>query len=190
MNNLTLTTKRLALREFAKGDWQAVHEYASDPEVVRYVDWGPNTEKETRDFIRRTMASCKEKPRRDYQFAVILKEEDRLIGACDIHLSEPPHQEASIGYCLNRHYWGNGYATEATRRLLAFGFDELQLHRIFATCDPQNKGSVRVLEKAGMRREGRLRDHKWVKGRWRDSFLYAILDHEWKTGKGKRPRRY
>jgi len=59
-----------------------------------------------------------------------------------------------------------GYATEAARRLLTFGFDELKLHRIFATCDPNNKGSVRVLEKTGMRCEGRLREHKRVKGKW------------------------
>jgi len=186
MNNLTLTTERLALREFTEGDWQAVHEYASDPEVVRYMDWGPNTEKETRDFIRRAMTSRREKPRRDYEFAVILKKEDRLIDACGIHLLDPRHQEVSIGYCFNRNQWRKGYATEAARRILAFGFDELQLHRIFAACDPQNKGSVRVLEKAGMRREGRLREDKWVKGRWRDSFLYAILDDEWKTGKANR----
>ncbi len=183
VNNLTLTTEPLVLREFTEGDWQAVHEYASDSEVVRYMEWGPNTEKETRDFIRRAMASYGEKPRHDYQFAVVLKEEDRLIGACGLHVSNPDHQEAWIGYCFNRHHWGKGYATQVARRLLTFGFDELRLHRIFATCDPQNKGSVRVLEKVGMRREGRLREHKWVKGIWRDSFLYAILDHKWKTGK-------
>ncbi len=183
MDNLTLPTERLVLREFTERDLQAVYEYASDSEVVRYMEWGPNTEKETRDFIKRAMASHGEKPRRDYQLAVVLKEEDRLIGSCGLHVSNPDHQEAWIGYCFNRHFWGKGYATEAARRLVAFGFDELKLHRIFATCDPQNKGSVRVLEKAGMRREGLLHEHKRVKGRWRDSFLYAILNNEWKTGK-------
>lgn len=108
MNNLILTTERLALREFTERDWQAVHEYASDPELVRYMDWGPNTEKETRDFIRRAMASYREKPRRDHQFAVILKEEDRLIAGCNIHLLDPRHQEASIEYCFNRNHWGKG----------------------------------------------------------------------------------
>ena len=166
MNNLTLITGPLVLREFTKGDWQAVHEYASDPEVVRYMDWGPNAEKETRDFIRRAMASYEKDPRREYQFAVTLEKENRLIGSCGLCVSNPDHQEAWIGYCFNRHSWGKGYATEAARRLVAFGFDELKLHRIFATCDPQNKGSVRVLEKAGMRREGLLHEHKRVKGRW------------------------
>ncbi len=181
MNNLTLPTERLVLREFTERDLQAVYEYASDPEVVCYMVWGPNTQEETRDFIRRAMASHGEKPRRDYQFAVVLKEEDRLIGSCGLQVSNPDHQEAWIGYCFNRHFWGKGYATQVARRLLTFGFDELKLHRIFATCDPQNKGSVRVLEKAGIRREGRLHEHKRVKGRWRDSFLYAILDREWKA---------
>ena len=187
MNKLTLPTKRLVLREFIKEDWTAVHEYACDPEVVRYVEFGPNTEEETKDFIRRATASHREKPRRNHQFAVIRKEEDKLIGSCGLNVSNPDHKEAWIGYCFNRHYWKKGYATEAARRLLMFGFDELQLHRICATCDPQNKGSVRVLEKVGMRREGRLREHKWVKGRWRDSFLYAILSQEWKMGKASRP---
>ena len=183
MNNLTLPTERLVLREFTKGDWQAVHEYASDPEVVCYMDWGPNTQEETRDFIKRAMASYEKDPRQEYQFAVTLEEENRLIGSCGLCVSNPDHQEAWIGYCINRHYWGKGYATEVARRLVAFGFDELKLHRIFATCGPQNERSVSVLEKAGMRREGRLREHKCVKGKWRDSFLYAILNNEWKTGK-------
>ncbi|GAH68145.1 unnamed protein product [marine sediment metagenome] len=180
---MTITTGNLILREFIKEDWQAVHEYASDPEVVHYMDWGPNTEKETRDFIERAMASYGETPRCDCQFAVILQEKDRLIGACGLHVSNRDHREGWIGYCFNRHYWKKGYATEAARRLLTFGFEKLKLHRIFATCDPQNRGSVSVLEKVGMRREGWLREHKWVKGKWRDSFLYAILNDEWKTGR-------
>ena len=183
MNNLTLIAERIVLREFTEGDWQAVHEYASDSEVVRYMEWGPNAEKETRDFIKRAMESRRKKRRRDYQFAVILKEEDRLIGSCGLCVSNPNYQEAWIGYCFNRHFWGKGYGTEAARRLLTFGFDELKLHRISATCDPQNKGSVGVLKRTGMLCEGRLREHKRVKGRWRDSFLYAILSHEWKTEK-------
>ncbi len=86
MNDLTLTTKHLLLRGFAKDDWQAVHEYASDPEVVRYVEWGPNTEEETRDFIERSMASYIREPRRNYQFAVMVKEEDKLIGGCGLQV--------------------------------------------------------------------------------------------------------
>jgi len=179
----TFQTRRLILRDFEEADWKAVHSYASDPEVVRYVDWGPNTVEETRNFVRRAIAAQKEQPRRNYHFAIVLKAENRLIGACGIFVSNPNNREGWIGFVLNRHFWGQGYATEAAKALLEFGFEKLHLHRIFATCDPENVASAHVLEKIGMLREGHLREHKWVKGKWRDSLLYAILDREWKEQK-------
>jgi RimJ/RimL family protein N-acetyltransferase len=173
-------TERLILRDFDKTDWQAVHVYASDPEVVRYMDWGPNTEEETKDFIHRSIASQKEKPRPNYTLAIILKAEDRLIGSCGLHVTNRDHREGWLGYCLNRHSWRQGYATETVKALLGFGFQQLGLHRIYATCDPANSDSAHVLEKVGMQREGHLREHKWAKDRWRDSWLYAVLESDWK----------
>lgn len=176
-------TQRLLLRELVEADWGAVHQYASDPEVVRYLPWGPNTEAETRAFVRRRIASQQEDPRRQYEFAVVLKAEGLFIGTCGLHLSGPEDPEAWVGYALSRRFWGQGYATEAARALLAFGFDELGLHRIFATRDPANVASARVLEKIGMRREGLLQQHLWGKGRWHDRLLYAILDCEWEPAR-------
>ena len=175
-----LTTERLLLRAFVESDWQAVHEYASDPEVVQYMPWGPNTEDETRRFIDQRLADQAVDHPGHVEYAVALRAEDRLIGGCGVHASDnPDNSEGWIGYCLNPRYWGRGYATEAARTVLGFGFREFGFHRIFATCDPRNAGSRRVLKKIGMRREGRLREHKWQKGEWRDSLLYAILEHEW-----------
>lgn len=95
-------------------------------------------------------------------------------------MSNMDNHEGWSGYCLNRNFWGKGYATETAKVLLRFGFDQLNLHRIFATCDPANIASAHVLEKIGMQLEGHLREHKWAKGKWCDSLLYAILDYEWK----------
>ena len=95
-------------------------------------------------------------------------------------VSDPPNRGAWIGYCFNRRYWGRGYATEAARAVVDFGFASLGLHRIFATCAPENTASARVLEKLGMRREGHMARHKWVRGRGRDSCLYAVLEDEWR----------
>jgi ribosomal-protein-alanine N-acetyltransferase len=175
----TIKTERLLLRDLKESDWQAVHEYASDAEVVRYMDWGPNSEQETKDFIQRAIQAQKEQPRRNYTLAITVQAENRLIGSCGIHVSNVENREGWIGYSLNRHFWLKGYATETARALVDFGFRKLGLHRVFATCDPANNASAHVLEKSGMKREGRLREHKWAKGKWRDSYLYAIIEGEW-----------
>lgn len=173
-----ILTKRLMLRDFKKEDWKAVHDYASDPEVVRYVDFGPNTEKESKDFIQRALSHKKEKPRNNFSLAIVLKAKNLLIGGCGIYVSNPGSREGYIGYVLNRNFWEQGYATEAAQALVEFGFDELELHRIFATCDAENVASAHVLGKIGMQLEGHFRENGWVKGKWRDSLLYAILDRE------------
>ncbi|GAA3412269.1 GNAT family protein [Paenibacillus hodogayensis] len=76
-------------------------------------------------------------------------------------------------------YWGKGIATEVANLLVNFGFKELHLHRIYATCDPRNIGSAKVLNKVGMTQEGRLRDALLIKDGWRDSLVFGILQHEW-----------
>lgn len=176
--DLRLETERLILRDFEESDWQAIHSYASDPEVVRFAQWGPNSETDTKNFIQRTISSQQEEPRQAFELAVILKSDNRLIGSCGLYLSSEQNREGFIGYCFHRDFWGRGYATEAAKAILGFGFQQLGLHRIFATCDPENLRSARVLEKIGMQREGYLREDKYVKGKWRDSLLYAILDRE------------
>ncbi len=176
--HLPLQTDRLLLRDFVEDDIPAVHCYASDPEVVRYMVWGPNAEQESREAVERWLAQQGTDPRLDFALAIVLRAEERLIGGCSIRVSDPASRAAYIGYCLNRDYWGRGYGTEAARALVAFGFQQLGLRRIFATCDTRNVASARVLEKAGMRREGHLREHKLIRGEWRDSYVYAILEHE------------
>ncbi len=175
-----IETKRLSLRDLLESDQSAVHEYASDAEVVRFMDWGPNSESETREFLQRSISHQNEKPRRNFNLAITLKDTGQLIGGCGITVSNPESREGWLGYCLNRSFWGNGYATETAAALVRFGFEELHLHRVFAMCDPENSASAHVLEKSGMKREGHLREHKWSKGEWRDSYLYAILEQDGK----------
>ena len=176
-----IKTKRLQLRELQKEDINAIHEYSSDLEVTRYMNWGPNTEQDTINFVQRSIASQSEHPRTNYTFAVILKPENKLIGSCGIYLSNPGQREGFIGYVLSKFFWGQGYATETASALVKFGFSELTMHRIFATCDPQNAASAHVLEKIGMQKEGCLRQNYWVRGEWRDSLLYAILENDSQT---------
>jgi [ribosomal protein S5]-alanine N-acetyltransferase len=170
----------LILRDFRESDWQAVHEYASDLDTVRFMPFGPNTEQNTKEFIKIVLAQQKEQPRVSYNFALVVKSGNQLVGSCRIRAAAE-NKEGDIGYVLNRNYWNRDYMTEAARRVVSFGFERLGMHRIFATCDPANIGSYRVMEKTGMKREGHLREHKLMKGRWRDSLIYSILEPEWRV---------
>lgn len=176
-----LTTARLVLRDFREDDWASVHEYASDLDVVRYMPWGPNSEDQTRAFIERALTAQSEEPRTKFEFAVTLKESGRLIGGCGIRMASARDRSADMGYCLRRDVWGQGYATEAAGAVLGFGFDVLNRHRIFATCDTENLASAGVLEKLGMRREAHFREDTRLRGRWRDTYLYAVLEQEWRA---------
>jgi RimJ/RimL family protein N-acetyltransferase len=147
------------------------------------MPWGPNTLNQTRDFIRKVRKHRLVKPRWSFEVVVVLKSENRVIGGCGLRIKNPSLREGDLGYALNRHYWGKGYATEATRALVRFGFTKLKLHRLWATCDNRNKASVRVLEKAGLRFESLLRENLLQKNRWRDTRLYAILEKDFKKMK-------
>ncbi len=174
-------TERLLLREIADGDWPAVLAYQSTPEYLRYYAWTERTPEAVQEFVRWLAAFQHETPRRTFQFAIVLPESGHLIGNCGLRIRDPDLRAGDIGYEFDPRYWGCGYATEVARAMLALGFDEMGMHRIAAYCIAENVGSARVLEKIGMTREGRFREHERFKGRWWDTLCYAILDHEWRA---------
>jgi RimJ/RimL family protein N-acetyltransferase len=118
MASVELTTTRLRLRDFELGDYQAVHAFATDLAVVRYVDWGPNTPEETDAFLREAIISADVSPRRRYAFAVVHTDAERLIGSIELRVVSREHRRGEIGYVLAHEWWGHGYASEATGRLL------------------------------------------------------------------------
>jgi ribosomal-protein-alanine N-acetyltransferase len=178
---MLITTRRLRLREFVESDWQAVLAYQSDPLYLRYNPWIQRTEEDVHQFIRWFLSWQDAQPRFKFQFAITLPGNDWVIGNCGIRMRSPDAQEADIGYELDSRYWGRGYATEAARAMLNLGFRQLKLHRIWAHCIAENVASARVMQKIGMQYEGRLRENEWMKGRWWDTLMYAILDYEWKS---------
>lgn len=177
--DIKVSSDRLYLREFTENDWRDVHSYASLDEVCKYQEWGPNTEDETKAFIHQAIRDMDKAPRSRFAFAVIHKEEACLIGAVELHERDATSDVAEIGYIINPSYWGKGFATEAAKLVVSWGFIELNFHRVDATCDTRNHASARVLEKIGMVQEGRIREHKKLRDGWRDSFLFSVLDREW-----------
>lgn len=175
LRDLHLESERLLLREFSEADWSAVHVYGSDPEVCRHQHWGPNSEAETKAFVRMAVAQQDQDPRDHFELAILRKDTKKLIGAAGIRIKSRTNANADMGYTLRQDQWGQGFATEAARLLLNFGFLRLGLHRIWATAGPENRASIRVLEKIGMKFEGQLRQDLLVRGEFRDSLLYSVL---------------
>lgn len=173
------STERLSMRELRDSDFEVVHAYASDVEVVRFLPFGPNTEAATSRFLKRARTAARAKPRIEYDLAVVLGDDDRQIGAVTLRRDGPESPQAMLGYCFERAAWGHGYATEAAAEVLRFGFEVLALHRMWAGCDPENAGSVRVLEKLGMRREAHFRQDFRAASDWRDTLVFAMLEDEW-----------
>jgi len=179
---LTLETERLLLRPYTDADFDAVHRYASADNLLM-TSWGPNTADQTRDFLRRAQAQAIQVPRLDYNFAVVRKDTDDLVGGVGI-TPDDARTQAEIGWTLRLDQHGQGFATEAARALLRFGFETLSLHRIWATCRADNVPSYRVMERLGMRREAHFQQSR--PGRtvdplpWYDGLQYALLREEWR----------
>lgn len=178
---MILTTDRLILRDFVATDWEAVLIYQQDPLYLRYNEWSSRTPEDVREFVQMFLDHQNQIPRIKFQFAVTLKPTGQLIGNCGVRRESLNALEGDIGYELDSRYWGKGYATEAARAVVEFGFTQMNLRRITAWCVADNVGSAHVLEKLGMHQEARLREHQYYKGRWWDTLLYAMSYEEWQV---------
>ena len=176
---MELTTDRLILRDFVFDDWLAVLAYQRDPRYLRYYRWADRSSQDVQRFVQMFLDQQQAQPRVKYQLAIELKPTGQLIGNCGIRQEAMGEPQADIGYELAPDHWGHGYATEAARAIVEFGFTQLKVHRIWSWCIADNTASARVLERLGLRLEGRLRETEYFKGRWWDTLVYAILEHEW-----------
>ena len=181
---MQLATARLLLREFTEDDWPAVLAYQSDPRYLRYYAADSRAEAEVRAFANRFVQNQQETVRTKFQLAIVLPDSGQLIGNCGVRLASPDAHQADIGYELAPMQWGQGYASEAAAAIVRFAFEDLRVHRLWASCIADNVASARVLEKLGMQLEGRLRENEQFKGRWWDTLIFGLLDREWQARHG------
>ncbi len=180
----TIETSRLRLRHFRDTDLVLFMAYRNDPEVARYQGWEGTSEPEARAFIQEQKEVQPGMPGQWFQIAVELKETGMLVGDCALKIEEHDERQAEIGYTLSRAYQGRGIASEAVSCVLEYAFVTLGLHRVIAITDCENVASVALLERLGLRCEGHFRQNVWLKGKWRDEFLYAMLREEWRSTRG------
>jgi len=175
--NPILETARLILRPYTEDDIAdlmpliGAREVAVNTLRIPY----PYTEQDAREFIATTQSGNL------VRRAVTLRSDARLIGGVGLNTDER-HHHAELGYWLGVPFWGQGYATEAARAMVQYGFGHLRLNRIFATHFGHNPASGRVLQKLGMRYEGCQRAHYRKFDQFADSELYGILRSEWPAG--------
>ena len=169
----TLETSRLLLRLPTLDDMATIFQkYTQDQEVTKYLIWRPHENiNVTREFIYRCIQCWKEESA--FPWVVIRKKDGELVGMIELRIDK---LSADLGYVIAREYWGNGYATEITKTIVDWAMAQENIYRIWATCDIENIASARVLEKAGMQREGILRRymiHPNISDEPRDSYCYS-----------------
>ena len=156
MTRLILQTERLVLRPFEHTDAPAFHAYMSDPDAMRLTSMLPISLELAQEIVDRIVASQVGTAAPPTSFAIALQSGGPLIGNCRLGRDEDEREVADVAYFLNPRHWRQGYATEAVRALIDYGFERLGLRRVYAVCVPENVASRRVMEKVGMRAEDPL----------------------------------
>lgn len=174
---LSLTTERLTLRDYSAGDLGTMYAFRCNRDISKYMHWPDVSfeayEKELQGLLKDSGSAA----RRFYHLLIVLKASEKPIGlvALNIQCRNAGGGVGVLGFLLEKQHWRKGYASEATKRLLDYGFDQLGLHKISAQPESRNRRSLRLLRNIGMRREGVLRKEGFIDNEWRDISLYSIL---------------
>ncbi|MEH7107819.1 GNAT family N-acetyltransferase [Bacillus sp. JJ1764] len=172
----SLEGEKVYFKPLSLEDVTEIHEFASDPEVSRFIGWElKNTLDETHEHIE-TMLKREEAGTHLYA-SVVIKPTKAIIGTVMIFNFDNEANQAEIGYVFHKDYWGMGYGTESVALMSDFAFKNLNLHKLHASVVDVNRGSARILEKNKYELEGRLRDHYFIEGHYYDALLFGKLTH-------------
>lgn len=181
-NDVVLKSGRLKLRLIDAFDLEHIHALNCIAEVDHYNTLGiPTNLDETKSIFTSLINDNSLDKKTKYTFAIENRKNHTFMGMFGFNLDREKYQSGEIWYKLRPEFWGQGYATEAVELVIGFGFNDLKLHRIHAGCAVENIGSIRVLEKIGMRQEGRALKTLPLKTGWSDHFNYALLRDEYKN---------
>ncbi|MEB8330514.1 GNAT family N-acetyltransferase [Flavobacteriaceae bacterium KMM 6897] len=177
MNEIQVDTDRLTLRLIEISDLDAIHNLHALPETDAFNALGiPNNIEETKAIIEPWIAQNNLEEIENYTFAIELGKTQEFVGLFGLKLGSRKYKKGEVWYKIHVEQWNNGYATEALKGMISYGFNTLKLHRIEAGCAVENLGSIKVLENSGMIREGKKRQVLPLKTGWSDNFEYAILE--------------
>jgi len=170
-----LETERLILRRISVNDAEAMYNnWASDDIVTKYVTWPKH---ESVEATRGLLEIWEKEYENDscYRWAIVLKDENKVIGTIDVVRVNEADETAEIGYCISHEYWSKGIVTEAAKKVVEYLLNEVGFYRVEAQHHLDNPASGKVMQKIGMKYEGVIRGARIVKGEHIDVAMYAIL---------------
>lgn len=169
-----LETKRLILREIRPEDVKEVFEIRANKDVMKYFGKDPlKSVKEAEELVNQTLEGFKNKE--GIRWGITIKGSDKIIGSGGLWRLLKPHLRGEIGYELSPEYWQKGIMSEAISEMIRFSFDPMNLHTIEANLDPANIASIRLLEKAGFKKEGHIKESYYHNGAFTDTAVYSLI---------------
>lgn len=174
---MIIETNRTILRLIKLSDLDSIHNLHSLPETDEFNALGiPKNIEETKMIISPWIKENNLEIIKNYTFLIESKDGDNFIGLFGFKIGNEKYKRGEVWFKLHKSSWNKGYGTECLKAIIKFGFESLNLHRIEAGCAVENIGSIKVLEKSGLIREGRGRQVLPLKSGWSDNFEYSILD--------------
>jgi RimJ/RimL family protein N-acetyltransferase len=180
----SLNTERLILEDMNVQDVARMQSLARNREVMKYVLIWLESDEQVAGYVRHAIEEAGlQKDRHDYLLAIRIPGTEDFAGFVMLEIDPEQTSTAEIGCILLPAYWKNGYASEILRALLTFGFETLGMHRMYGKCDELNLPSAHTLEKGGLKYEGTIREHVWLRDHWRSTRYYGMLAEEYAAGR-------
>lgn len=178
--SLPIETDRLTLRRYVENDYDDLLKLQSNPDVTRFLLYDVRTPEQVTEALTGRLADVPmDRDGQALTVAVVLRDTGQHLGEVTLFMNNVEHRTGEIGYVFHPESHGHGYAAEASVELLRLGFEELGLHRIIARLDARNTGSVKLLERLGLRQEAHFVQNEYLKGEWTDELVFALLYSEW-----------
>lgn len=175
-----LETERLQLREFVKGDAEELFKIRSDERVMKYLDRDTHKSVAESELMIEQMIEIYNN-KSGINWIISKKDSLSVIGYIGYWRLIRENLRAEVGYAMKPEYWGNGYMQEALNKVIEFGFKEFCLHSIEGNVNPNNLGSIKLLEKFGFKREAYFKEDYFYNGKFLDTAIYSLLETDIKN---------
>ena len=181
---IRLETDRLILRDFTMDDLPDYYRLKTDDQTMYYMqDIKLDSLDDAKEELAGLMADMEDEDRKYYFLHMELKDTQEQVGSIGYTVISitPVGKIVQLGYFTYPKFWGNGYTSEAVKRVLEFAFEDNNVYRVTTGCLAENQGSERVMQKNGMIKEAELKEYEWHDGKMKDRLEYRLLKTEWES---------